>query len=83
MNFPDDVSSIPTHNFKDQYILVFNLNSTEDAAENSPYAELVEEPLKVELNFTFPLEHVTEVFVLGERMASVAVDKFGVGGQNI
>ena len=37
--------------------------------------------MRLELNFTFALEHVTEVIVLGERMSSVAVDKFGVVGE--
>ena len=37
----------------------------------------------LELIFTFPLEHVTEVIVLGERMSSVAVDMFDVVGKNI
>ena len=45
--------------------------------ENRSYPELVGEPLRLELNFTFPLEHVTEFMVMGERMPSVAVDKFG------
>ena len=55
----------------------------DDCPENCHYPELVEEPLRLELNFTFPLEHITELFVLGERMASVAVDKFGVVRKNI
>ena len=55
----------------------------QDATENCHYPELVGEPLRLELIFTFPLEHVTELIVLGERMSSVAVDKFGVVGKNI
>ena len=55
----------------------------QDATENCHYPELVGEPLRLEPNFTFPLEHVTELIVLGERMSSVAVDKFGVVGRNI
>ena len=58
-----------------------DLTSMQDATENCPYPELVEEPLRLELNFSFPLEHVTEFIVLGERMSSVAVDKFGVVGK--
>ena len=50
----------------------------QDATENCLYPELVGEPLRLELIFTFPLEHVTELIVLGERMSSVAVDRFGV-----
>ena len=83
MNFQDDIPSIPIDNFKDHYVLVFDLTSMQGATENFHYPELVGEPLKLELNFTFPLEHVTEVFVLGERMSPVAVNKFGVVGKNI
>ena len=80
MNFQDVIPSIPIDNFKDHYVLVFDLTSMQDATENCHYTELVGEPLRLELNFTFPLEHVTELIVLGERMFSVAVDKFGVVG---
>ena len=83
MNFQDDIPSIPFDNFKDHYVLVFDLTSMHDATENCHYSELVGKPLRLELNFTFPLEHVTELIVLGERMSSVAVDKFGVVGKNI
>ena len=83
MNFPDDIPSIPIDSFKDHYVLVFDMTSMQDAAEKFHYLELVGEPLRVELNFTLPLEHVTELIVLGERMSSVAVDKFGVVAKNI
>ena len=83
MNFEVDIPSIPIDNFKDHYVLVFDLASLQDGTENFHYPELVEEPLRLELNFTFPLEHVTELTVLGERLSSVAVDKFGVVGKNI
>ena len=83
MNFQDDVPSNPMDNFKDHYVPVFDLTSMQDATENCLYPELVGEPLRLELNFTFPLEHVTELNVLGERMSSVAVNKFGVVGKNI
>ena len=83
MNFQGDIYSIPIDNFKDHYVLVFDMTSMQDATENYHYPELVGEPLSLELNFTFPLEHVTELIVLGERMSAVAVDKFGVVGKNI
>ena len=78
MNFQDDIPSVPIDNFKDHYVLVFDLTSMQDATEKCHYPELVGEPLRLELNFTFPLEHVTELIVLTERMSSVAVEKFGV-----
>ena len=83
INFQDDIPSIPTDNFKNHYVLVFDLTSMQDATENCHYPELVVEPLRLELNFTFPLEHVAELIVLRKRMSSVAVDKFGVVGKNI
>ena len=83
MNFQDDIPSIPIYDFKDHYVLLFELTSMKDATENCHYLELVGEPLRLELHFTQPLENVTELIVLGERMSSVAVDKFGVVGKNV
>ena len=83
MNFQDDITSKPIDDFKDHYVLVFDLTSMQDATENCHYPELVGEPLRLELNFTNPLENVTELIVLGQRMSSVAVDKFGVVGKNV
>ena len=82
MNFQDDIPSIPIDDFKDHYVLVFDLTSMQDDTEFCHYPELVGEPLGLRLNFTQPLENVTELFVLGERMSSVAVDKFSVVGKN-
>ena len=48
---------------------------------NTHYPDFNGEPLRLELYFSSPLEKVTEVIVLGERMSSVAVDKFGVVGK--
>ena len=88
MNFQDDIHSIPIDNFKDHFLIVFDLTSMQDATEICHYPEQVGEPPRLEVNFTFPLylllsEHVTELIAFGERMSSVAVDEFGVGGKNI
>ena len=83
MNFQDDVLSIHIDDFKDHYVLVFDLTSMQDATENCHHLELVGEPLRLELNFTNPLANVTELIVLGERLSSVVVDKFGVPGKNV
>ena len=68
MNFQDNIPSIPIDYFKEHYVLMFDLTSMQDATENCHYPELVGEALRPELNFTFPLEYVTELIVLGERM---------------
>ena len=83
MNFQDDIPSIAIDDFKDHYVLVFDLTSMHDATENCHYSEFFGEPLRLELNFINPLENVTELIVLGERMSSVAVNKFGVAGRNM
>ena len=83
MSFQDNIPAIPIDIFKDQYVLVIDLASMQDATENFLYPELVPDPLRLELIFTFPLEHVAELIVLGERLTSVAVDKYGVVGKNL
>ena len=45
MNFQDDILSIPIDDFKDHYVLVFDLNSMQDDTENFHHPELVGEPL--------------------------------------
>ena len=83
INFQDDIPSIPFDDFKDHYVLVFDLTSMQDATKICHNPERVGELLRLELNFTHPLENVTELIVLGERMSSVAVEKFGVVGKNV
>ena len=83
MNFQDNIPSIQFDNFKDHYVLVFDLTSMQDATEHCHYRELIGEQLRLELFFSSPLENVTEVIVLGERMSFVATDKFGVVGKNL
>ena len=82
MNFQDDKPSILTDFLKDHYVLVFNSTSKQDGTEHCNYPGLVGEPLRLEL-FFFALEHATEFIVLGERISSVAVDKFDVLGKKI
>ena len=69
MNFQDDNPSIPIDNFKDHYVLVFDLTLMQVDTEKCQYPEFVGEPLRLELNFTFSLEHVTELIVLVEQMS--------------
>ena len=59
------------------------MTSMQDATELCHYPELIGEPLRLELYVSSPLEKGTEVIVLGERMSSVAVDKFGVVGKKL
>ena len=83
MNFQDDIPSIPVDKFKHHNAIAFDWTSTHDATENSSYTELVGEPMRLELNFTFDLEHITERIVLEEQSFLVAVDNLGVVGKKI
>ena len=83
MHFQDDIPSIPIDIFEDLSVLVFDLISMQDVTEICHYPELVGEFLRLELKFTFPLEHVTELIILGELMSFVAVDNFSVVGKII
>ncbi len=65
MNFQYDIPSIAVDNFKDHYVLVFDLTSMQDATENCHYPDLFGEPLRLELYFNSPVENGTEVIVLG------------------
>ena len=82
-NFQDDIPSIPVDNFKDHFVLVFDLTSMQDATEHSHYPEIIGEPLRLELCFISPLENVTEFIVFGERMSCVTVDTFSVVRKNL
>ena len=77
MNVQVDIPSIQIDNFKDHFVLVFDLNSVQDATEICNYPELVGEPPGLELNVTFLLEHAIELIVLRERFSLFAVDRFG------
>ena len=47
MNIQKDIPSIPFDNFKDHYVLVFDLTSMQNATETCPYPELVGETLRL------------------------------------
>ena len=65
LNVQDGIPSISLDSFNDLYVLVLHLISMQYATENFHYPEVVGEPLGLEINFTFPLEHVIDPIVLG------------------
>ena len=83
MNFNEDIPALPLQVFQDHYILVFDLTSLQDAGECVHYPELTGESIRLELFFEYPLENVTEIIVLGERISTVKIDKFGTVGKNV
>ena len=81
--FNEDFPALPMEDFQNHYILVFDLTSLQDAAEHLHYPELSGESLRLEMFFQFPLEQVTEVIVLGERLSNVQIEKFGTVAKNV
>ena len=55
MNFRDNFPPIPVDNFKDHYVLVFDLTSMQDATEHCQYPELTGEPLR---DWSYNLVHL-------------------------
>ena len=76
MRFNEDFSALPMKDFQNHYILVFDLTSLQDAAEQLHYPEVSGKSLRLEMFFQFPLVLVTDVIVLGERLSNIQIDKF-------
>ena len=64
MKLQDDVASSPADKFRDHYKMVFHLTSIQGASKNCHYPELAAEPTRLELNITFPPEHVSELILI-------------------
>ena len=62
----DDIASIPIDKLKDYNILEIDLTSMQDATQKCYYPELVREPLKLELKFTF-LQNTTLISLYWEN----------------
>ena len=69
--------------FQNHFILVFDLTSIEDAAQQLHYPELSGERLRLKIFFQFPLEQVTELIVLGDRLSNIQIVKFGTVAINV
>ena len=83
MQFNEDFPGLPMEDFQNHYILVFDLTSLQDAAEQLHYPEISGESLRVEMFYQFSLEQVTEVIVLGERLSNIQIDIFGTVATNV
>ena len=59
MSLQDSIPSLPIDKFKDHNVLAFDLKSMQDETEHWNYPELVGEPLRLGLKFTFAPEHAT------------------------
>ena len=83
MQFNEDFPPLPMKDFQNHYILVFDLTSLQDAAEQLHYAELCRESLRLESFFQFPLDKITAVTVSGEILSNIQTDNFRTFAENI
>ena len=82
MQFNEQFPALPMVDFQNHYILVVDLTSLQDAAEQLHSPELSAESLRLDV-FLFPLEQVTEVIVFAERQSNIQTDKFGTVAKNV
>ena len=66
--------STPTNTFIHHYVDVFDLTAMQAATASCNSSEFSGKPLRLELIFTFLLNHVTEVCVLGQQLSLAEVD---------
>ena len=76
MNFNEEIPALPNDFFTDQYVLVFDLKSLQDAGENVHYPEHCGESVRLEMSFERPLTNVDDLIVLGEQISTVKIDQF-------
>ena len=63
-SFRKNILSIPNDEIQDYYVQVFDSKKMQDHTENCSCPDLVGVPLRIKLNFTFPLQHKIELSVM-------------------
>ena len=75
-NVGDDIRPLATGCFETHYVIVLDMTSMQNATEYCHHHELFGEPLMLEINFIFLVEHFTDC--MGEKLFLIAVARFGV-----
>ena len=71
MQFNEGFPALTIEDFQNHYKQILDLTSVQDAAEQLHYPEFSGESLILEMFFQFPLEQVTEIIVLAERLSNI------------
>ena len=83
LHFNGDFPALPMEEFQNHYILVFDLTSLRDAAEQLHNPALCGEGLRIEMFSNFRVFPVPEVIVLGEKLINVQINKLGKVVKNV
>ena len=70
MQYLEGFSALHMENFENHYNFILDSTSLQDAAEEMHYPELSGEILRLKKLFQFPLEQVTEMTILQERLSN-------------
>ena len=85
MQFNEEFLALPMEDFQNHYILVFDLTSPQDAAEQLHYSELSSgKACCFAMFFQFPLEQVMErPSNMEERLSNIRFNKFGTVAKKV
>lgn len=75
LSFADHGHGIPLDQYKDHFVIVFDLTSTLEASQEYIHPELTNTSLSVEFTFGTPLTNAIEVFFIGEKASTIYIDK--------
>ena len=77
LKFDDDGPNIQYKDFENQFHLFLVLTSTQEANVEMLFPDAVGAGIRLELYFANNLANTVELFVSGERISSIAIDKEG------
>ena len=77
LKFDDDGPNIQYKDFGNHFHLFFDLTSTQEANVEMHFPDVVGAGIRLELYFANNLTNTVELFVSGERISSIAIDKEG------
>ena len=77
LKFDDDGPNIQYKDFENHFHLFFDLTSTQEANVEMHFPDVVGAGVRLELYFANNLTNTVELFVSGERISSIAIDKEG------
>ena len=77
LHYKHDGPGIGLRNYKDHFVVVYDLTSTAESNNEIYYPELVGGSIRLELTFEKALDKSVEVFLLGEQLNTVYVKSTG------
>ena len=77
LHYNHDSPGIPLKDYKNHFVIVYDLTSTQQSHNQVYYPELVGGALRLELTFEKALEQSIQLFILGEQLSSLYIKHTG------